>query len=70
MAKKPPTSFNGSSITHHAGKGSQMLPGAGALRSLASTPGGASITEYGAKTPSGRNAPSTYGEIEKLGRKK
>jgi hypothetical protein len=62
-----PLSFGNKPVFQHPGKGSQMLPGRGALRGLSQIPGGADMGDYAKFTPSGANAPGSYADIEHMG---
>jgi hypothetical protein len=65
--KAPKLKYGGKPVTQHVGKGSQMLPGRGALRALSQMPGGADMGDYARMTPSGANAPGTYADIQHMG---
>jgi hypothetical protein len=65
--KAPKLKFNNKPVMSHPGKGSQMLPGRGALKALSQIPGGADMGDYAKVTPSGANAPGSYADIEHMG---
>jgi hypothetical protein len=65
--KPPKLKFNNKPVFQHQGKGSQMLPGRGALKSLSQMPGGADLGDYAKATPSGAGAPGSYADIEHMG---
>jgi hypothetical protein len=64
--RAPKLKFGGKPVMQHPGKGSQMLPGKGALRALKDIPGGPSLGDYSRLTPSGASAPGSYADIEHM----